>query len=207
VPTVIAQTAIIDSNVQVGDDAVIEDFVVLGMNHGGDPGALVIGAGSTIRSHTVVYSPGAIGSGFQAGHGVVIRDSADIGDDVSVGTHSILEHHVTLGHRVRIHSGTFIPEFSVVEDDAWIGPRVTLTNARYPRSADVKATLKGPTIRRGAKVGANATVLPGIVIGEGALVGAGAVVVHDVPPNAVVAGNPATVLRDVTDIDAYKAKS
>jgi len=207
VSTNIAQTAVIDPTVQVGDEATIEDFVLLGMGHGQEPGALVIGERARIRSHTIVYAPGVIGSGFQTGHGVVIRDAAEIGDDVSVGTHSILEHHVKIGDRVRIHSGAFIPEFTVVEDDAWIGPRVTLTNARYPRSAEVKSTLKGPTIRRGAKLGANATVLPGIEIGEGALVGAGAVVVHDVPPNAVVAGNPATVLRDVTDIDAYKKDS
>ena len=201
-PSVIATTSIIQSNVELGDDSVIEDFVLLGRASATD-GLLVIGTNAIIRSHTVIYGGSRIGSGFHSGHGVLIREACEIGAHVSVGSHAILEHHVALGNRVRIHSGAFIPEFSRVEDDAWIGPRVTFTNALYPRSADIKARLEGPTIRAGAKIGANATLLPGITIGENALIGAGAVVVSDVAPNAVVAGNPARYLREITDIAEY----
>jgi acetyltransferase-like isoleucine patch superfamily enzyme len=127
-----------------------------------------------------------------------------IGDNVSIGSHSVVEHHVTIGNGVRIHSQAFVPEYTTLEDDCWIGPSVCLTNARYPRSASVKESLKGPHVGRGAKIGAGATVLPGVKIGAGALIGAGSVVTRDVPVNAVVAGNPARVIGDITKIEAYR---
>jgi acetyltransferase-like isoleucine patch superfamily enzyme len=154
----------------------------------------------------VIYAGSVIGSGLRTGHGVMLREDNEIGDDVSIGTHSIVEHHVRLGNGVRIHSNAFVPEYSVVEDRAWIGPSVTFTNALYPLSAGAKAGLEGPVIRSGAKIGANATLLPGVVVGADALVGAGSVVVHDVPAGAVVVGNPARVVRQVSEIDAYRAQ-
>jgi acetyltransferase-like isoleucine patch superfamily enzyme len=109
----------------------------------------------------------------------------------------VIEHHVTLGDGVRIHTQAFIPEYSVLEARSWVGPNVVLTNARYPLAPDTKASLRGPRLERGAKVGANATLLPGVVIGSNALVGAGSVVTRDVPPGKIVAGNPARVIGDV----------
>lgn len=172
---------------------------------GKQPGDLEtrIGAHAVIRSHTVIYAGNRIGDNFQSGHGVLIREDNEIGDDVSIGSHSIVEHHVRIGSGVRLHSNVFVPEYSILQDGCWLGPNVVLTNARYPRSIHVKEHLKGATIGRGAKIGANATLLPGVVIGENALVGAGAVVVEDVPPNAVVAGNPARVIKNVADIQEY----
>ncbi|MCS7221192.1 MAG: N-acetyltransferase [Anaerolineae bacterium] len=101
---------------------------------------------------------------------------------------------------MRIHSQAFVPEYSILEDGCWLGPNVVLTNALHPLCPKVKQCLKGPTIKRGAKIGANATILPDITIGEGALVGAGAVVTQDVPPYAVVAGNPARVIKHVREL-------
>jgi acetyltransferase-like isoleucine patch superfamily enzyme len=123
-----------------------------------------------------------------------------IGDDVSIGTGSIVEHHVIIGDGVRIHSHAFIPEYSILEPLCWIGPNVVITNAKYPRSPLVKSTLKGAIVRRNAKIGANCTLLPGIVIGEDALVGAGSVVTKDVPAGAVVVGNPARVINTVSSL-------
>ena len=80
---------------------------------------------------------------------------------------------------------------------------MVFTNALYPRGRDVKKNLKGPHLLAGSKIGANATVLPGVVIGRGALVGAGAVVVRDVPDGKVVVGNPAVIIKDVSDLSAY----
>ena len=203
---IIARTAIVDPRVELGDDSVIEDYVVLGSGTAADDAPpLRIGGGARIRSHTVVYPGSRIGDRFQTGHGALIRESNTIGDDVSIGTHSIVEHHVEIGDRVRIHSNAFIPEYSVIEEGAWIGPSVTFTNARYPLGRDAKANLRGPVVRRGAKIGANATLLPGVVIGRDALVGAGSVVVHDVPDGAIVVGNPARIVRQVTDIEEYRA--
>lgn len=173
---------------------------------GSQPGELEtrFGARAVLRSHTVIYAGNRIGDRFQTGHGVLIREENEIGDDVSIGSHSIVEHHVKIGNGVRLHSNVFVPEYSILEDDCWLGPNVVATNARYPRSAHAKERLRGAIVKRGAKIGANATLLPGVVIGEGALVGAGAVVVEDVPPNSVVVGNPARVIKTVTDIEEYR---
>lgn len=160
----------------------------------------VIGEGALFRSHTVIYAGNHIGKGFQTGHGALIRELNEIGDNVSIGSHSLVEHHVKIGNGVRIHSNCFIPEFSILEDDAWIGPCVTFTNARYPRSPRVKDELVGPHIGRNAKIGANSTLLPGVRIGANALVGAGSVVVRDVPEGAVVAGNPARLHKMISDL-------
>ena len=168
---------------------------------------LVIGDDAHIRSHTVIYAGNVIGRRLQTGHGVLIRESNQIGDDVSVGSHSIVEHHVRIGDHVRIHSNVFIPEFSVLEAGSWVGPNVVFTNAVYPQGAGVKDSLHGPILREGAKIGANATLLPGVVIGRDALVGAGAVVVADVPDGKVVVGNPARIVRDVREIEAYRMRS
>lgn len=196
-------------NVYLGEGAVLGDFVVVGEPpRGKRAGELEtrLGARAVVRSHTVIYAGNVIGDDLQTGHGVLIREENRIGNDVSIGSHSIVEHHVVIGDRVRLHSNVFVPEFSVLEEDCWLGPNVVVTNARYPRSGDAKRDLRGATIRRGAKIGANATLLPGVTIGENALVGAGAVITQDVPPGAVVAGNPARVIKQVDDIEAYRER-
>lgn len=199
--------ALIFENVAVGGGSVIEAWVILGeppRGHAGGELRTVIGQQAVIRSHSVIYAGNQIGDRFQTGHGVMVRESNEIGDDVSIGTHSIIEHHVKIGSQVRIHSNVFIPEYSIIEAGAWIGPSVVFTNALYPLSRDAKKTLIGPHVLAGAKIGANATLLPGVIVGRNALVGAGAVVVDDVPDNMVVVGNPARVLKAVTEIEAYQ---
>jgi acetyltransferase-like isoleucine patch superfamily enzyme len=114
---------------------------------------------------------------------------------------------VQIGHRVRIHTQVFVPEFSVLEDDCWLGPHVVLTNAKYPLSPDAKKTLQGPRICRGAKIGANVTILPGRVVGQNALVGAGSVVTEDIPDNAVAVGNPARVIKTVDQLPYGRSSS
>jgi acetyltransferase-like isoleucine patch superfamily enzyme len=190
-------------NVALGDGWLIEEFCIVGAPpRGAKPGELptTIGDQAVIRSHTVIYAGNVIGRNFQTGNKVNIRERNRIGNDVSIGTLSVIEHHVEIGDGVRIHTQAFIPEFSVLEDGCWIGPNVVLTNAKYPLSPGAKDQLAGPVIRRGAKIGANVTILPGVVVGEHALVGAGAVVVRDVPAGAVVVGNPARVVRNISDL-------
>ena len=195
-------------NVSLPEDARLDDFIVLGKPpRGKQPGdlSLVIGASCIIRSHTVIYAGNSIGTGLQTGHHVVIREDNSIGDDFSIGTHSIVEHHVEIGHHVRLHCRVFVPEYSVLEDGCWLGPGVMVTNARYPLSKGVKERLVGARIETGAIIGANATLLPGVRIGARALVGAGAVVTKDVPPGAVVIGNPAKVIKMIDDIEYYQS--
>lgn len=199
-------TCIIHANVVLGANHYIDDFVVIGVSpHGPQPESLYtsIGPGAIIRSHTIIYAGNSIGANFHTGHAVVIRECNEIGDDVSIGTHSSIEHHVKIGDRVRIHSRVFIPEYSILEDEAWVGPGAVFTNALYPLARDAKARLKGPHLMTGSKIGANATLLPGVTIGRNALVGAGAVVVHDVPDGKVVVGNPARIIKDVSELSAY----
>jgi acetyltransferase-like isoleucine patch superfamily enzyme len=190
-------------NVTLGDGSVVEDFCIVGAPpRGALDGELatVLGSNAVIRSHTVIYAGNVIGNNFQTGNKVNIRESNRIGDNVSVGTLSVIEHHVEIADNVRIHTQVFIPEYSVLEEGCWIGPNVVFTNAKYPQAPGVKDQLQGPTIRRGAKIGANVTLLPGVVIGENALVGAGSVVVADVPAGAVVVGNPARIVKHISDL-------
>ena len=188
-------------------DAQIDDFVVLGKPpRGKKPGELPLsfGAGCVIRSHTVIYAGNSIGSGFQTGHGALVREENIIGDDVSIGTQSVVEHHVTIGNGVRLHTRVFVPEYTVLGDNCWLGPGVMVTNARYPRSEGVKDRLIGAHIEEGAIIGANAVLLPGVRVGARALVGAGAVVTQDVAPGMVVVGNPARVVNQIENIKFYK---
>lgn len=194
-------TSRIHEGVVLGEGALVEDFCLVGVPpRGRSEGELPtrIGPGACIRSHTVIYAGNTIGASLQTGNKVNIRESNTIGEDVSIGTMSVIEHHVNIGDRVRIHTQAFIPEFSVLEEGCWIGPNVVLTNARYPQSPGAKESLRGPIIRRGAKIGANATLLPGVEVGAHAVVGAGAVVVRDVPPGAVVVGNPARIVNHIS---------
>jgi len=197
------ETTIIHRQVELGEGATLGRFVEIGVPPGvewGEDTTTVIGAGATIRSHTVIYAGNRIGDGFQTGHHALVREHNTIGDHVSIGSGSVVEHHVTIGDGVRIHSQAFVPEYSVLEDGCWLGPNVVFTNDRYPNSRRSKANLVGPHIGQRARIGANSTILPGVCIGANALVGAGSVVTADVPPGKVVAGNPARIIGDVADL-------
>ena len=189
--------------VKSGADVIVEDYCIIGVPpRDCKEGELetVIGAGSYIRSHTVIYAGTKIGNNFQTGNKVNIRELNDIGDNVSIGTLSVIEHHVQIGNNVRIHSQAFVPEYSIIEENAWLGPNVVLTNAKYPLSPEAKKNLMGPTIKKGAKIGANATILPGVTIGENALVGAGSVVTKNVHDKSVVSGNPAQIINNISKL-------
>jgi len=191
-------------NVHIGRDVEIGPYVVLGhAPRGLEPGELplVIGDCCIIRAHTVIYAGTVLGSRVQTGHGVTIREHSRIGDDVSIGSKTSIEHHVTVGNDVRFHGHNLISEFTTIEDDCWIGPHSCITNVLHPRCPKAKECIKGATLRRGAIVGGNTTLAPGVVIGEKALVGAGSVVLHDVPARMVVVGNPAKIIKPIDELE------
>ena len=196
-------TSIVRANVSFGEGFVLEDFCIVGTPpRGAKDGEFptIIGKRAVIRSHSVIYAGNVIGDNFQTGNKVNIRESNRIGNNVSVGTLSVIEHHVEIADNVRIHTQVFIPEYTTLEEGCWIGPNVVFTNAKYPLSPGVKDQLAGATIRKGAKIGANVTLLPGVVVGENALIGAGSVIVSDVPPGAVVVGNPGRIIRHISEL-------
>lgn len=140
-----------------------------------------------------------VGDGSRIWAFAYILEGARIGRDVNVCSHVFIEEQVIVGDRVTIKSGVQLWNGVEVEDDVFIGPNATFTNDLFPRSKQPPQTWPSTRLRRGASIGANATILAGTTIGERAMVGAGAVVTKDVPPGAVVAGNPAQILRTLDE--------
>ncbi len=161
---------------------------------------LRIGGGANIRSGTVVYVGTTIGRGLQTGHNVVIREENVIGDNVGIWSNTVIDYGCRIGNNVKIHNNVYVAQFTTIEDDAFLAPGVSIANDMRPLCAECTHA-GGPTIKRGARIGVNVTILPRVTVGEYALVGAGSVVTKDVPPYAVVYGNPAREAMSVDDID------
>lgn len=187
----ISKRTIFHGRVNIGENSTVDDNVILGNREDGE---LNIGKSCLIRSGTVIYSGVRIGGNFKSGHNVLIRENTEIGDDVLVGTQSVIEGDCRIGNNVSIQTGIYITRYTEIEDGVFLGPRCVTTNDKY---MEYGAELKGPIIKRNAKIGANSTILPGITIGEGAIIGAGAVVTKNVAPGAVVVGNPASSKKNV----------
>lgn len=139
----------------------------------------------------------AIGEGTRIWQYAVVFKGARIGRNCNICAHTLVESEVVIGDNVTVKSGVYLWDGTVIEDDVFIGPNATFTNDRMPRSKVYPDTFAGVTIKRGASIGANATLLPGIIVGEEAMIGAGAVVTKDVPAYATVVGNPAKILRKI----------
>lgn len=136
-----------------------------------------------------------IGAGTHVWQFVVILPGAQIGADCNLCSHCFIENDVRVGDRVTIKSGVQLWDGVTLEDDVFVGPNACFTNDLYPRSKQYPQAFLKTLVKRGASIGANATILPGVVIGQNAMVAAGSVVTKDVPDFAVVAGNPAVVKK------------
>ncbi|HZP95062.1 MAG TPA: DapH/DapD/GlmU-related protein [Candidatus Limnocylindria bacterium] len=200
-------TAIVAPNVELGSGTVVGPYAILGRAPRGKKEGelpLVIGADSVIRPFTTIYAGTTIGARLQTGQGASIREDNVIGDDVSVGTHASLEFGNRIGDNVRIHTGCFL-ELVTIEDGVFLGPHVVFTDDPHPQCPAYLDCVKGATVRRNARIGANSTLLPGVQIGEDALIGAGSVVrARNVPARSVWAGNPAVQLKEeITDLACF----
>ncbi len=175
--------------VNLGTGAVIDDGVVLGHR---EDGIVTIGDNARIRSGTVIYSDVKIGDNFRTGHNVLIREKTEIGDNSLAGTNTVIDGTCKIGSNVSLQTGVYVTVNTIIEDNVFMGPCSVTTNDKYMLAG---AELKGPTIKKGARIGANATILPGIIVGEGAVIGSGSVVTKNVAAHAVVAGNPAREIK------------
>jgi acetyltransferase-like isoleucine patch superfamily enzyme len=158
-----------------------------------------IGDGTIVSTGAIVFAGTRIGERVIVGDQACIRERVEIGDDVVVGRGVLVENDTTIGALTKIQAEAYITAYSTLEDNVFIAPCVVTTNDNFMGRTERRHELiKGPTVRRGARIGGGAILCPGIVVGEDAFVGAGAVVTKDVEPRMLVIGNPARVLRGVT---------
>jgi acetyltransferase-like isoleucine patch superfamily enzyme len=159
-----------------------------------------LGDGTVVSTGSIVFAGTRIGARVIVGDQACIRERVTLGDDVVVGRGSLIENDTTVGAMTKIQADAYITAHSTLEEHVFVAPRVVTTNDNFMGRTERRHELmKGPTIRRGARIGGGAILCPGVEIGEEAFVGAGAVVVDDVPPRTLVVGNPARKLRDVSD--------
>ncbi len=160
----------------------------------------VIGDGTIVSTGAIVFAGAQIGARVILGDQSCVRERVEIGDDVVLGRGSYVENDTTIGAMTKIQAEAYITAYSTLEEHVFIAPCVVTTNDNWMGRTEKRfGNVKGPTVRRGARIGGGAILCPGIEIGEEAFVGAGAVVTKDVPPRTVVVGNPARVLREVPD--------
>jgi acetyltransferase-like isoleucine patch superfamily enzyme len=193
----------------IGEGCWIGDNVVLGKQPSLSPRSttareelppLELGAGTIVSTGAVVFAGTKVGTGVVIGDQSCVRERCVIGDDVVVGRGSLVENDTTVGARTKIQANAYVTAYSMLEEDVFIAPCVVTTNDNFMgRTEQRHALRRGPTIRRGARIGGGAVLLPGIEVGEEAFVGAAAVVIRDVPARAVVVGNPARQIREVPD--------
>jgi len=208
-PAEIAPSAVVYPGTVVGEGVKILDGAVVGKQPALSPrstakreplGPTTIGAGTIVSTGAIVFAGTRLGARVIVGDQACVRERVKVGDDVVIGRGSLIENDTTVGALTKIQADAYITAYSTLEAEVFIAPRVVTTNDDFMGRTDRRHELvKGPTIRRRARVGGGAVLCPGVEIGEEAFVGAGAVVTKDVPPRVVVVGNPARVLRDVPE--------
>jgi acetyltransferase-like isoleucine patch superfamily enzyme len=215
----IADSAIIEDDVIIETGAVIYENTIVG--RGSIVGAqcilgeraadyhqnakyknppLIVGQGSVLRSGTIIYAGCTVGARFQTGHRAVIRARSLFGDDCSFGTLSQSDGDIRVGNNCRFHNNVFIATFTTIEDNVHFYPMSCTVDSLHPPCQKGRA---GPYIESGVIVGAHALLLPRIRIGTGAVIAGASVVTHDVPPDMVVAGAPARVIKNKFDVRCH----
>jgi acetyltransferase-like isoleucine patch superfamily enzyme len=207
--TEVADTAIVYPGTVLGEGCKVLDYAVVGKQPTLSPRStakreelppLEVGAGTVVSTGAVVFAGTTIGERVIVGDQACVRERCTIGDDVVIGRGSLVENDTSVGALTKIQANAYITAYSLLEDNVFIAPCVVTTNDNFMGRTEKRHELvKGPTIRRGARIGGGCVLLPGIEIGEEAFVGAGAVVIRDVPARALVVGNPARQIREVPD--------
>ena len=204
-------TAVVYPGTVLGDGVKVLEYAVVGKQPALSPHSTasreplpptVVGDGSIVSTGAVVFAGTRIGARAIVGDQSCVRERVTLGDDVVIGRGSLVENDTTIGSLTKIQADAYITAHSTLEDNVFVAPCVVTTNDNYMGRTERRHALrKGPTIRRGARIGGGAILLPGVEIGEEAFVGAGAVVTKDVPPKTLVVGSPARVLREVPEAE------
>lgn len=194
--------------VKLGQNCIIDENAIVGYMPSRNIRdlTLIIFDKAIIRSGTIIYLGSKIGHGLETGHNVVIREENEIGNNVKIWSNTIIDYRCKIGNNVKIHSGCYVAQLTTIEDDVFLAPEVVIANEKYPTGIFSEEHIKGPIIKRGAKIGINSTILPGITIGEGAIIGAGSVVTRDVPSHMVAYGVPARIYKRVDELVDLKRK-
>jgi len=161
---------------------------------------LIIGDNAEIRSNVIIYAGTIIGNNLQTGYNVVIREENKIGDNFQIWNNSVIDYSCEIGNNVKIHSNCYIAQYTMIEDNVFLAPGVIIANDPHPGCKYSKKCMRGPTIKRGAQIGCNVTILPFVTIGKNSLIGAGSVVTKDIPENSVAYGNPAKVKKKISQL-------
>lgn len=168
----------------------VQEGATVGVSYDDGSSLPRIGEGSVIRSGSIIYDDVAAGKSLQTGHHALVREGTVLGDEVLVGTQTVIDGATDVGDAVSMQTGVYVPRETTIGDRVFLGPNATLLNDRFPVRTEYELT--GPTLEDDVSIGANATILPDVTVGEGAFVAAGAVVIEDVPPERLTAGVPAT---------------
>jgi acetyltransferase-like isoleucine patch superfamily enzyme len=200
-------TAIVYPGTKLGEGVKVLEHAVVGKQPSLSPRSTAkredlppaeIGDGTIVSTGAVVFAGAKVGARVILGDQSCVRERVAVGDDVVIGRGSLVENDTTIGTMTKIQAEAYITAYSTLEEHVFIAPCVVTTNDNFMGRTERRHDLiKGPTIRRGARVGGGAILLPGVEIGEEAFVGAGAVVTRDVEPRMIVVGNPARVMRPV----------
>jgi acetyltransferase-like isoleucine patch superfamily enzyme len=203
----IHSTAIVYPGTKLGEGVKVLEHAVVGKQPALSPRSTAkreelppaeIGDGTIVSTGAVVFAGAKIGARVILGDQSCVRERVVVGEDVVIGRGSLVENDTTIGAMTKIQAEAYITAYSTLEEHVFVAPCVVTTNDNFMGRTERRHKLvKGPTIRRGARIGGGAVLLPGVEIGEEAFVGAGALVLRDVPPRKVVVGAPARVLRDV----------
>jgi acetyltransferase-like isoleucine patch superfamily enzyme len=210
-----AETAIVYPGTVIGEGCRILDYAVVGKQPALSPRSTAsreelapveLGPGTIVSTGAVVFAGTRVGARVIVGDQACVRERCEVGDDAVIGQGTLVENDTTIGARTTIQAHAYITAYSTLEDEVFIAPCVITTNDNFMGRTEKRHALRrGPTIRRGARIGGGAVLLPGVEIGEEAFVGAGAVVLRDVPARAVVVGNPARQIREVPDDELLDA--
>ncbi|NCC97764.1 MAG: N-acetyltransferase [Synergistales bacterium] len=207
----IGHNVVIKSGVVVGNGSIVLDGSILGKlpakaglsattGEVVELPPLILGKNVTVGANCVIYRGASVGDGVFFGDCATVREDVSIGELTIIGRGATVENKTTIGMRCKIETNAYITAMSTVEDYCFIAPSVAFSNDNYlGRTEERKKHFAGPVLRKGARVGVNATLLPGVEIGQDALVAAGAVVTKDVPPRTIVAGCPARPFGEVPE--------